>query len=604
MPVGIFVDLDNIHLLTHSRKDAAEFILPLQRFADKVGQLSTFQGFGNLSTRSFRSPEEGARLRSIDNWSEYDPERFHTGRDKNGILRCGVCGAKMRLSKKRKARGISERDLLDKHMQLHSNEETKRQNKRKHVRLNTHDVRKSRKYKAALLDYRWPGNRNQLFAVLREQGVVCRPCSNVDAELIESAIEWTEYLGAPESSNDDDSLLRGCLVVYSRDSDFSELLQVVRSWNVLTVTVTQDSKQTRSIEAASDLVLTFGGKCYPEAYSHRGFEFLRNFEAHWYDKASSGATASDEDDNEDFAIDENEQLEAFSSDSLDRPIDTWWRPKEDGGSETTSSKQVSQPKATRSPTTQPSAKTSLRTSQSDHSAQGLFTKLGSTRGISTQSAEQGEEGVLKDHANDSAVSKKSKTTPTKATAAATPHQNKASYRNVASDATEKLEVPPIIGRYVHDEADLRFIPRDLMKGEDIVSIEKDLRSRLARVMDPLVTNKEKRKLGADWKLAVRLHYAEKGIAMRYVPQAPRISTYSGTQARRKLRSYGLDPTGNAKVVRKRLLKVLIARARVSNIAQIRKVLVQRGLSDKGDRAEITARLVNSVGERDGEEKTG
>jgi len=306
LPVGIFVDLDNITPKTHSREDAVAFTLPLQRFAQHVGTLSTFQAFGNLNTRTYRTAEERERLRQLDgdDWQAYDSQEFHTGRDDNGILRCGVCGAKMRLSKKNKAKGMTERDKLNQHMKLHGNEERKRQSWRKQSkrRLGDKDRQKSQKYQAAQVDYRLPGNRNQLFTVLRERGVQCYPVTDVDAKLIHSAKKWMNELVVAVAAPRSDLLFRGCLVVFSKDSDFGGLMELARSKHILVVSVTPDAWQTPKLEAVSDLVVPFGGDGIPEAYSDCGREFLIDFEEASYDEESSSSTTAsaitDNDDDE------------------------------------------------------------------------------------------------------------------------------------------------------------------------------------------------------------------------------------------------------------------------------------------------------------------
>ena len=47
----------------------------------------------------------------------------------------------------------------------------------------------------------------------------------------------------------------GCLVVYSKDKDFIPLLEYARNRNFLTVTVSNEPKQTRALVNSSDLVM-------------------------------------------------------------------------------------------------------------------------------------------------------------------------------------------------------------------------------------------------------------------------------------------------------------------------------------------------------------
>ena len=75
-------------------------------------------------------------------WTGWDAEDgtgpggvAQSGLDENGVLRCGVCGAKMKLTKKKRAeyrrRGIDDEQemlvaQLEEHMDLHTREQRKR----------------------------------------------------------------------------------------------------------------------------------------------------------------------------------------------------------------------------------------------------------------------------------------------------------------------------------------------------------------------------------------------------------------------------------------------------------------------------------------------
>ena len=93
--VGIFIDLDNVAPPTHGRIDAEEFVGPLKRFGNAAGLLNRFVAYGNLSTRSYTSAEEKGRRESMLDMAEWDEALAQTGYDTLGVLRCGVCGAKM-----------------------------------------------------------------------------------------------------------------------------------------------------------------------------------------------------------------------------------------------------------------------------------------------------------------------------------------------------------------------------------------------------------------------------------------------------------------------------------------------------------------------------
>ena len=118
--------------------------------------------FGNLSTRTYRSHEEKGRdylsmsLSEQDDWWDGEDESHYlfeqdyipwtgwdaedggvaqSGLDENGVLRCGICGAKMKLTKKKQAeyrrRGIDDEQemlvaQLEEHMDLHTREQRKR----------------------------------------------------------------------------------------------------------------------------------------------------------------------------------------------------------------------------------------------------------------------------------------------------------------------------------------------------------------------------------------------------------------------------------------------------------------------------------------------
>lgn len=318
LPVGIFVDLDNVAPPTHSRTDAQRFAGPLQAFADRVGKLTAMQVFGNAATQRFRTREEIERRRNSD-WGDWDEDHFHTGLDESGVLRCGVCGAKMRLTKKNKANGMTVEWKLKKHMKIHSSEERKRRIRQKVKKLTDKEIKKSRKFQAATLDIPVTIEQkqtNQLFRVLKENGFRCFSAGRVDEKLIQNAQKW--MVRTLERSTGESSVtgsLRGCLVVYSQDSDFCDLMHEGRKKGFLVATVTPVHKQTLALEKNSDLILRNGGASIPEAASSKGVEFMRELEETWLEDQTVDLSLSDNDE----GVTPAEQQDFFS----------WWTSNED-----------------------------------------------------------------------------------------------------------------------------------------------------------------------------------------------------------------------------------------------------------------------------------
>lgn len=110
VPVGVFIDLDNVKGGTFAREDAQDLIEPVKKFADSVGVLQVMHGFANLQSRKYESFEERQRRKSSVH--EYDAERSHSGRDEEGVLRCGVCGQRMVPSKKKLKAGLTPEKML------------------------------------------------------------------------------------------------------------------------------------------------------------------------------------------------------------------------------------------------------------------------------------------------------------------------------------------------------------------------------------------------------------------------------------------------------------------------------------------------------------
>jgi hypothetical protein len=171
LPVGIFVDLDNVAPLTHGRSDAQAFAQPLRELADRAGTLVEFRAFANINTQIFVPDEERERRADLEQefimWDNAN-RIAQTGYDSDGFLRCGICGSRMKLNKKDRARGWTMEDKLDKHMRmLHDREQEKRKNrvkilKGKKRQKNLLDSDKFEKYEAAQVGlFRTPATRSK-----------------------------------------------------------------------------------------------------------------------------------------------------------------------------------------------------------------------------------------------------------------------------------------------------------------------------------------------------------------------------------------------------------------------------------------------------------
>lgn len=237
-------------------------MFPMMAFSQSaVSAPSKFTAFGNLATRSYAGPEEKTRRKSMLDEQDYvawDGSSAQTGYDSNDILRCGVCGARMTVTKKQAKAGMTPEQKLKKHMRmLHDREQRKRQTRGK---LKGKQLEKSRKYIAAQVGVRTGARagRNDLFEVLREQGVQCKPEDDVDSALLRAAREWMAALPSPAESGAGRET-RGCLMVVSEDADFAPLLLEARKQHVLAVSVTPKSlRQTAKLASAADVLLLRG----------------------------------------------------------------------------------------------------------------------------------------------------------------------------------------------------------------------------------------------------------------------------------------------------------------------------------------------------------
>eukprot|EP00529_Nitzschia_sp_RCC80_P020380 CAMPEP_0113473722 /NCGR_PEP_ID=MMETSP0014_2-20120614/18199_1 /TAXON_ID=2857 /ORGANISM="Nitzschia sp." /LENGTH=404 /DNA_ID=CAMNT_0000366515 /DNA_START=376 /DNA_END=1590 /DNA_ORIENTATION=+ /assembly_acc=CAM_ASM_000159 len=195
-----------------------------------------------------------------------------TGYDEKNNLRCGVCGARMKLTKKDRKRGWNEYDKLNRHMKdLHDREQHKRKEQLKHMkpskkrklmkRPDSKLMKQMRKYEASQVGLdRNPKGRNDLFPILKEEKVHCIQCHDVDATLIKHATKWMKG----RKKKTDDALIYNekvfVTVVVSEDSDFKDLLRQSNSSSSgrrIAVSVTwNSSEQTRSLVNVSDIVIS------------------------------------------------------------------------------------------------------------------------------------------------------------------------------------------------------------------------------------------------------------------------------------------------------------------------------------------------------------
>ena len=295
LPVGIFVDLDNVAqetkaLSTHTRAEAAKFASPLRQFAETAGELRSFQAFANQHTLTHVGTEEMERreqsLAVVEDAEEWDMDAAISGFDEKGMLRCGVCGARMKLTKKDKKAGRDIHDKLDKHMrELHDREQEKRRTRLNHktkkgrkkpgwAKLSEKEMKQLRKYESAQIGlHRKPalrvkkkgGNdgrqRTDLYRVLREEKIMVAEVLDADKSLVKAASKWMNktkrHAGGKGYIVEPLNKFYGCLVVVSEDADFVELMKKARK-NFVVVTATPNSTiddQTTKLLEVSDVVL-------------------------------------------------------------------------------------------------------------------------------------------------------------------------------------------------------------------------------------------------------------------------------------------------------------------------------------------------------------
>ena len=235
LPVGIFMDLDNVGPELYGRHDVQDFLKPFVHMFDSSSnrdnfnsQIETFQAFGNRATQTYITAEEKAA--EFD--QAWDSTAAVTGLDDTGILRCGVCGARMSLTKKQKKAGLTPERKLQRHMkQLHDREQAKRMNrylnnnnngskkkkkkgspKKKRI-MSEKEFQKYQKYNSAQIGLARLGLKgrqqqqqqqhasNDLFQVLKEQGIRVYSAQDVDASLRSNAVLWMHSILRQNDNN-------------------------------------------------------------------------------------------------------------------------------------------------------------------------------------------------------------------------------------------------------------------------------------------------------------------------------------------------------------------------------------------------------------------
>lgn len=162
------------------------------------GEICAFEAFANLATQTW-TKHKFSDVASDKTYMPWDGKMAQTGYDSDAILRCGVCGARMKLNKKDRKKGCTEQDKLNNHMRmLHNREQTKRQNwakqsKKKIIKLSEKDFIKSKKHKAAQVGLKRLPN-NDLFRILQESKIRCWSVHDADAKLINRAEKWISSL--------------------------------------------------------------------------------------------------------------------------------------------------------------------------------------------------------------------------------------------------------------------------------------------------------------------------------------------------------------------------------------------------------------------------
>ena len=326
LPIAVFIDLDNVAPTTHRRDDAKKFITPLLELGKHINgrtnnnndttisnKINKFKplnnnsssvmvhAFGNLSTRTYIGSEERSHTldnqeyiphqKSNDNDNDDDDDQQYvvaqTGYDNDNILRCGVCGRRITLTKRNKRQGRTAEQKLRQHMKIHTKEQNKRnthiQMKRnkghvgKRAQLSEKEMNKYHKYKAAMVGLKHQpklmkvtksgkvvtktggrGGGNDLFRILNEVGVKVKPNENVDEAILLAASQWMNKVSRLQNKNGrcgGDTNIRGVLVIYSKDADFVPLLQRAKKKGFLTVSMSDEEKQSRMLVSNCDVLV-------------------------------------------------------------------------------------------------------------------------------------------------------------------------------------------------------------------------------------------------------------------------------------------------------------------------------------------------------------
>jgi hypothetical protein len=273
---GVFVDLNSVESDNYTNTLAANYLIdPIRMFIQRVlinGKLDTLQGWGKptsitMNNLNFDDDDD-------DDFSLWDESEAVTGYDAQGLLRCGVCGAKMKLTKKDIKRGLTPETKLQKHMQmLHDREQRKRitrmKTSKKKKPLSDKEMERFLKYEAATVGVY--GNHRKkkqsrkpvsakdtpYFQALREKGMKCRVATNVDEALTTSAQLFLQNTTTATDSSENHP--RGVVIVVSRDSSLAPLLAEARHKGFVTVTVsppTADNPPTKkALINQSDIIL-------------------------------------------------------------------------------------------------------------------------------------------------------------------------------------------------------------------------------------------------------------------------------------------------------------------------------------------------------------
>lgn len=101
--------------------------------------------------------------------------------------------------------------------------------------------------------------RNDLFQILKEEGVICHSAENVDEKLEKLAKKWVKEGRKRQKKQTKEEDMIGStmvLVVVSGDSDFVPLLEYAKSQEIVVVSANpQQGTQTKALIQSSDIVL-------------------------------------------------------------------------------------------------------------------------------------------------------------------------------------------------------------------------------------------------------------------------------------------------------------------------------------------------------------